>query len=99
MEDHRRADVDPRDAVVKLVPDPPQQVEIVHDAVRPVSEKGRQHPDRNRRPIAPALEIHDRHRRQVRNDQQRRSNIDDEGQCEPGQPDQPPMPEHRHLAI
>ena len=54
VEDHRRADVDARDAVMKLMPGPPKHVEIMHRPVSPVAEEGGQHPHRQRRPIAPA---------------------------------------------
>src|SRR3954471_16357142 len=39
MKDHRRADVDARDAMMDLMPGPPQNVEIMHGAVRPISEE------------------------------------------------------------
>ena len=83
-------DVDARDAVMELMPGAPQQVEIMHRAVRPVAEEGGQHPKRSAaqlpQPLRSTIAIGGK-----RHDQQRREDVDDQGQRKPREPDQPPM--------
>jgi hypothetical protein len=45
VKNHRRRNVDPRHAVMQLVPQPPETVEAMLDTVRPIGEEGRQHDD------------------------------------------------------
>ena len=98
MEDHRRSRVDPRDAVVELVPKPPEQIEAMLDAVGPVSEEGGQHDRRECRPKAPAAEVDDGEVRQERQDQDRQQAIENESDDERRDADQPPVADVWHEA-